>query len=113
VAFTELPVLGGGEFLRGYTYERFRDRAAVFGSLQYEWDLSHFTAAYLFTDIGRVFDTLDDLTVRGLRVGYGIGLDIRGESGFLFSASVASSIDGGLFFSLAFNPVVDALQRWR
>jgi Omp85 superfamily domain len=113
VPFTELPQLGGGDFLRGYTYERFRDRAAVFGSLQYEWDLSHFTAAFLFTDFGRVFDTLDDLTVRGLRVGYGLGIDIRGESGFLASATIASSIDGGLFFGLSFNPVTDAQQRWR
>lgn len=113
VPFTELPKLGGGDFLRGYTYERFRDRAAVFGSLQYEWDLSHFASAFLFTDLGRVFDTLDDLTVRGMRVGYGIGLDVRGSSDFLFSASIASSIDGGLFFGLAFNPVVDAQQRWR
>ena len=32
VPFTELPMLGG-DFMRGYAFERFRDRVAAFGSL--------------------------------------------------------------------------------
>jgi len=113
VPFTELPYLGGGQFLRGYSFERFRDRVAIFGSVQYQWDLSHFTDAYIFTDAGRVYSDLDDVNVHGMRVGYGVGIEVHHETGFLVEASIASSIDGGLFFSISFNPVLDARPRWR
>ncbi len=113
VAFAELPMLGGGDFLRGYPFERFRDRVAAFGSLQYQWDLSHFVDAYLFIDVGRVFPSLDDLSLHQLRAGYGIGLALHGNSGFLLEGNLATSIDGGIFASVAFNPILDARPRWR
>lgn len=74
VPFTELPMLGGSSFLRGYPFERFRDRAAGFGSVQYQWDVSHILDAYLFADAGRVFPSIANVTLHGLRVGYGIEL---------------------------------------
>lgn len=113
VPFTEFPMLGGGDYLRGYDYARFRDRATGLASLQYEWDLSKFLAAYVFTDAGRVWDSFQDVTLSGLRVGYGIGIEARGKKGFLMSASLASSIDGGILVSASFNQVVDARPRWR
>ncbi len=113
VPFSELPLLGGGDFLRGYSYNRFRDRVAAFGTLQYEWDLSHFTSAYIFSDFGRVYESVQDATLSGLRVGYGLGVSVYGESSFLFTAMVASSIDGGLFFNLSFNQPINGLQTWR
>ena len=54
VAFTQLPQLGGIPSLRGYARERFRDRIAVTGSIEYEWDLGRHTYASLFVDAGRV-----------------------------------------------------------
>ena len=113
VAFAELPMLGGGNFLRGYSYARFRDRNAAFGSIQYEWDLSHRLDAYLFCDAGRVFTALDEMTVRGLRVGYGVGIELHSEKGFMLEGNIASSIDGGVFFNISFNPVFDSRPRWR
>lgn len=113
IPFTELPLLGGSSFLRGYPFERFRDRVAAFGSVQYQWDLSHLIDAYLFTDVGRVFPALDQLTARGMRVGYGVGLELHGNQGFWLEGSVASSIDGGLVLSLSFNPILDSKERWR
>jgi hypothetical protein len=113
VPFTELPALGGGSFLRGYPFERFRDRIAAFGTVQYQWDLSSLLDAYLFTDAGRVFPSLDELTVRGMRVGYGIGLELHGPGGFLLEGSLASSSDGGVFLSVSLNPVLDQKERWR
>jgi hypothetical protein len=113
VPFTELPMLGGSSFLRGYPFERFRDRVAAFGSVQYQWDLSHLFDAYLFTDVGRVFPALDQLTARGMRVGYGVGLEFHSDQGFWLEGSVASSIDGGLVLSLSFNPILDSKERWR
>jgi len=113
VPFTELPTLGGSSFLRGYGFERFRDRVAAFGSVQYQWDVSHLVGAYLFTDVGRVFPALDQLTARGMRVGYGVGLELHGSNGFLVEGSVASSIDGGVVLSVSFNPILDSKERWR
>ena len=113
VPFTELPMLGGSAFLRGYSFERFRDRVAAFGSVQYQWDLSHLIDAYLFTDVGRVFPGLDQLTARGMRVGYGVGLEMHGTHGFVVESSLASSIDGGVVFSVSLNPVLDTKERWR
>jgi hypothetical protein len=113
VPFTELPTLGGGSFLRGYPFERFRDRVAALGTVQYQWDLSSLLDAYLFTDAGRVFPSLDELTVHGMRLGYGIGLELHGPGGFLLDGSLASSSDGGVFLSVSLNPVLDQRERWR
>jgi len=114
VPFAELPALGGSPFLRGYPFLRFRDRVAAVGSVQYEWALSHIVDAYLFSDAGRVFSSLDSVTPAGMRVGYGIGLDLHGDDGaFEAEASLASSIDGGVYLTLSFNPALDARPRWR
>lgn len=113
VPFTELPYLGGGDILRGYSYERFRDRASLMGSIQYSWDLSSRVNAYLFSDIGRVYESFDDLSAHGLHVSYGVGLDLHGDSGLVATGYIASTIDGGFLFTVAFNPITDARQRWR
>jgi hypothetical protein len=60
-----------------------------------------------------VFPSLDELTVHGMRLGYGVGLELHGQNGFLLEASLASSIDGGVFVSVSLNPVLDAKERWR
>jgi hypothetical protein len=113
VPLTELPMLGGGTFLRGYPFERFRDRVAAMGSVAYEWDLSDFVNSCVFTDVGRVYSSLDDLTPRGMRVGYGIGASVQRDESFVLEGSLASSIDGGLFLNLSFQPGLDARPRWR
>jgi len=113
VPFNELPRLGG-DFLRGYPFERFRDRIAVVGTAQYVWDLMHFCNAYLFVDAGRVYSSLDAMTLDRVRIGYGIGIDVHAEDrGFLFEGRLGSSLDGGLVLSAAFNPIFDQRPRWR
>ncbi len=111
VPFVELPWLGG-DFLRGYTFERFRDRVAAVGTAQYVWDLTHNADAYVFVDAGRVYSGLDALTADHLRVGYGIGLAAYGDRNFMFEGYIASSIDGGVFVSAAFVPLLDQRPRW-
>lgn len=113
VPFTELPALGGPTYLRGYALDEFRDRIAAFGSLAYEWDLSQWLSARLFIDAGRVYRSLDALTLRGLRAGYGLAVEAHSASSFVVEASVGSSIDGGLFLNLSFNPVYDIQERVR
>jgi hypothetical protein len=113
VPFTELPRLGGSIWLRGYATDQFRDRIAAFGSVAYEWDLSQWFSARLFTDVGRVYPSLDELSVDHLRMGYGIGIEAHSVDNFLLEASLGSSIDGGLFLNLSFNPVYDLDDRVR
>ena len=111
VPFFELPQLGGGALLRGYPSERFRDRIAALGSLDYQWDLSQMLTGRIFTDVGRVYGSADELRDGGLRVGYGIGLDAYTRSSFMFRTSIASSIDGGIYLTLSFDSVYDVDGR--
>jgi len=113
VPLTELPKLGGAIFLRGYDTDRFRDVVAAVASAQYGWDLSHLLDAALFVDVGRVYPGVDQLSLDHLRCGFGAALDVHGDSYFLTQISVASSIDGGIFFNLAFNRAFDGTAQWR
>jgi hypothetical protein len=112
VPITELPYLGG-DFLRGYEYGRFRDRVAAFASAQYFWDISKYADTYIFADAGRVYHAVDDLTLSGLRAGFGLGLEVHSDAGFLFEGFLATSIDGGLVVSVALTPIFDERPRWR
>jgi hypothetical protein len=113
VPFSELPQLGGPMWLRGYDLDQFRDRVAAFGSLAYEWDLSQWFAARLFTDVGRVYPSLGELSLDHLRMGFGAAIEAHAVDSFLFEASLGSSIDGGLFLNLSFNRVYDLDERVR
>lgn len=112
VPFTELPSLGG-DFLRGYPFQRFRDRASALATVEYWWDLSHFTDAYLFADVGRVYAGINDVTLAHLRAGFGVGLELHDSDGFIVSGSFASSIEGGIVVTATFTPVLDERPRWR
>jgi len=111
IAFTQLPELGGKTHLRGYPRDRFRDRFAAVGSLEYLWDLGNYPMASLFIDVGRVFPSPRDIEPTNLRVGYGFSLQLHDVRRFIASVSIASSIDGGVFFNLAFDPVFDIEPR--
>jgi Omp85 superfamily domain len=113
VPFTELPSLGGPTYLRGYALDQFRDRIAAYGSLAYEWDLSQWFSARLFTDVGRVYPALDEVSLHQLRLGYGISVEAHDPDSFVLEGSIGSSIDGGLFLNLSFNPVYDLHDRVR
>jgi hypothetical protein len=111
VPFYELPRLGGKDYLRGYVADRFRDRLAIVGSVEYRWDLAKLYSASLFVDTGRVYHEVSNLELRDLRVGYGVALEAVSDASFLARISVASSTDGGLFVNLAFDPVFDLHGR--
>lgn len=113
VPLTELPSLGGDSFLRGYPAGRFRDRVAVLGSLAYQWDLAMYLDASLFVDVGRVFPSIGELAIDHPRVGYGIAIALHSTHVFLLEGSVASSLDGGVFFNLTLNRALDARRGWR
>jgi len=111
VPFDELPRLGGENLLRGYPLDRFRDRALLVGSVDYQWDLARSLSASLFADAGRVYESIRGIDLTGLRVGYGVAVEFHTDHSFLARASLASSIDGGVFLNLALNPVFDLDER--
>ncbi len=111
VPFVDLPALGGSTLLRGYDQDRFRDRALTLASVEYQWDLGQLLAGILFVDAGRVWSSLEQIDGDGWRVGYGFGLQLHSKKSFLMRLSLASSIDGGLFFNLGFDPVSDVRER--
>lgn len=113
VPFTELPQLGGLDDLRGYPTDRFRDRIAAFGSIDYAWDLSSWLSARAFVDAGRVFGSLDAVGIDHVRVGYGVALEGHSSRSFGALAALSSSIDGGLFLNLSFNPLFTLDERVR
>lgn len=113
VAFTLLPELGGYALLRGYPARRFRDRAAVLGTAEYFWDVSSFALASLFVDAGRVYPSLADLDLDHVRLGYGASLQLLRAGWFFAGVSVASSVDGGVFVNLVFDPVYEPPPRVR
>ena len=112
VPVTELATLGG-DFLRGYPFARFRDRFAMFGTAQYFWDISKYADVYLFTDVGRVYNSPEDITLTNMRVGFGVGLEIHSDNGFLLEGYLASSIDGGVIVSASLTPIFDERPRFR
>lgn len=111
IPFVDLPRLGGPILLRGYVRDRFRDRVLGLTSLEYQFDVGHMVAGFLFADAGRVYPRLRDVEIQDIRVGYGGGLQIQTPNSFIGRFSVASSIDGGLFFILSFDPVYDPKAR--
>jgi hypothetical protein len=113
VPFTELPTLGGPTYLRGYALDQFRDRVAAFGSAAYAWDLSQWFSASLFVDVGRVYPSVTELTLDHLRMGYGVAVEAHSTESFVLEGSLGSSIDGGVFVNLSFNPVYDLTDRVR
>jgi hypothetical protein len=113
VPFTELPMLGGGYVFRGYQLDRFRDRIAAMGSLEYQWGLSRNLYASLFVDAGRVYEGLDELSFNDLRCGYGVSLEGQTDASFLARVSIASSIDGGAFVNFYLDPVTVIPERVR
>jgi hypothetical protein len=67
--------------------------------------------AGLFVDVGRVYPELDDMTLEGLRVGYGVTLQIHDNRRYIADIAIASSKDGGVFAYFSFDPVFELEQR--
>jgi hypothetical protein len=107
VPFLDLPMLGGADVLRGYPVDRFRDRHAGTATVEYQWGIDRSAAAFLFTDVGRVWRTHDELDQGKLRMSYGGGLQLHSYSNFYARVMVASTIDGGLFLALGLDPLFD------
>jgi len=112
IPFTDLPRLGGTELLRGFAHDRFRDRVAAVGSLEYDFPLQSWVGAYTFVDAGRVAHDVGALDPNGLHVGWGGGLEFHTHDAFLFRVQAAHSTDG-TFLRFALDPTYDTRGKAR
>lgn len=96
VPFIDLPTLGGQPLLRGYPGGRFRDRHAGLVSIDYLYPVSQYVRGFLAIDAGRVWRSLDEVGVDGVRVGFGGGFVVFTFHSFLAQIAVFTSIDGGI-----------------
>ncbi|MGH9159878.1 MAG: BamA/TamA family outer membrane protein, partial [Vicinamibacteraceae bacterium] len=74
VPFYLMPALGGGNTLRGFKQDRFRDRSALLLRAEYRYELNAFLVAALFTDVGQVAPSWDAMRRRDFKRNYGFGL---------------------------------------
>tara|TARA_R110002096_G_scaffold171490_8_gene344651 strand:+ start:57903 stop:59357 length:1455 start_codon:yes stop_codon:yes gene_type:complete len=105
IPFTDLPRLGGAVFGRGFQQDRFRDKASLLLSAEYEWSLSPMVLAALFVDYGRVAPKALDLAseFEDFALGGGLALQAHTAKSFLVRATLAGSKEG-LFFNVSFDP---------
>ena len=54
---------------------------------------------------------VDEVSLDGIRTGFGFAMDVYRPAGLLVRFQIATSVDGGMFTFLMLNPVFDA--RWR
>lgn len=74
VPFYLQHTLGGAYTLRGFDYQRFRDRHLALFQVEYRWVVNAFLTAALFYDAGQVAPRADALALERFRDDYGFGL---------------------------------------
>jgi len=100
--------LGGIRTLRGFRQDRFVGRFFTLLNLELRWTYFHFEllaqkfslGAVLFTDMGRVYDSIEDLSFDRWRQGYGGGLRIAWNQATIVTVDYGmSSEDTGLYIN--------------
>jgi hypothetical protein len=75
IPFTELPTLGGAEWMRGFLGGRLRGRSTVVATAQYRYAFWTFADAELFSSLGNAFGShLDDFAFDRLFLNMGAAL---------------------------------------
>ncbi len=111
IPFTDLPRLGGPEYLRGYATGRFRDRAVALATAEYTWATSNNSSAYLFYDVGEPLPSLTEVPDGELRMGFGLGMQLHTKNTFLARGQLAFSRDGDMMLNLVFSPAFGRRER--
>jgi hypothetical protein len=89
VPFQRLLTNDDPDLMRGYRDLRWRDRGLAVMSAEYRWPLwsnkdnvGLGVDSYLFTDVGQVFGTFEDISAAHVTFSYGWGLRLIGQRGF-------------------------------
>lgn len=107
IPFSELVKLGGPTSLRGYQLDRFRDKLAAHGTLEYRYPVHELVAGEVFLDVGRVgrsySEVFDREGLKDFRLGGGLGFVFHNEDKMFFKAQAAYGEE--LLFFLSTDPL--------
>lgn len=94
VPFYQLPSLGGGSNMRGFSTWRFRDRDSLL--LQGEWRVmvNRFFDTAVFYDAGKVTGRASDLDFTGMKKDYGFGARFHTPFATVLRIDIARSSEG-------------------
>jgi hypothetical protein len=106
VPFYLQPALGGSHSIRGYPYQRFRDRNSLLLQAEYRFILNDFMTGSLFYDTGKVaFDRKDLWDLGDLRDDYGFSIRFGFAGIAALRAEVVFGGDEGNVYALRFSDV--------
>ena len=94
VPFFMMPFLGNATTLRGFRSTRFRDRQSLLLSAEWRILLNANLDAAVFYDAGKVTARRADLTLRGLKSDYGVGLRFHTPASTPLRLDLAHSNEG-------------------
>lgn len=105
IPFVDMPRLGGAQDLRGYLADKFRDKVAAVGTIEYRYPIHELLSGKLFLDAGDVGRDFDDLFSPGpfehWKVGGGGGLLLHSKDDVILSLDVAYGDQLTVFFTTA------------
>lgn len=101
VPYFLMPSLGSGSTLRAYPSWRFRDRHSMLMSGEFRWIPNRLALDMaLFYDTGKVTHEWDELSLRGLKDDFGIGIRFHGPAATPLRIDLAKGREG---FNLVFS----------
>jgi hypothetical protein len=100
VPFFLMPTLGGGDYLRGYSSYRFRDRNALLLQAEYRYAVHRMVDVAGLYEAGTVSATAGGLGLRGMAQSVAAGIRVHTKTSGLFRADLARGRDG---FKVAFG----------
>jgi hypothetical protein len=103
IPFVSLPALGG-DSLRGYPSNRFRDRWTAAVSAEYTWPVTEGVGAFLFVDAGRAARRAADLADDPIRASTGLGLQLFSQRSLTARMWLAASREGAIVASFRLEP---------
>jgi outer membrane protein assembly factor BamA len=102
VPFSELPMLGGPDDLRGFRFQDFRDYSSFVATAEYRWPMWMWVDGALFVDYGGVFgQNYAGFGARRMQPDIGVGLHIVTSGEFHFRMQLAYGFGEGINFSLS------------
>lgn len=100
VPFFLMPTLGGGDYLRGYSSYRFRDRNALLLQAEYRWAVHKMVDVAGLYEAGTVSSTPAGLSLKNMAQSAGGGIRVHTQTSGLLRVDLARGSDG---FKVAFG----------
>jgi hypothetical protein len=95
VPYFLMPSLGSGSTLRGYSSWRFRDRHSLLMSAEWRWIPSRLGLDLaIFYDTGKVTPRFDDISLKGLKSDFGIGMRFHSPAATPLRIELAKGNEG-------------------